>query len=96
MFWQFLFLHLEFGEMDRVAKFSRKKLIEEIMREGKVLGLHPGAVEAIAIKVADTTTEWIHSQIEYNEKDLNIKIIKELKKYHHDLAYIYENRGKII
>ena len=30
------------------------------------------------------------------EKDLNRVILKELKKYHADLAYVYENRDKII
>ena len=30
------------------------------------------------------------------EQDLNRAIVKELKKYHKDFAYVYENRDKII
>ena len=36
-----------------------------------------------------------HKQI-ITEQDLNRAIVKELKKYNRDFAYVFENRDKII
>ena len=45
------------------------------------------------LKAIQTT---LKSKTIITDKDLDRAIIKELKKYNPDLAYVYENRDKII
>lgn len=80
----------------KTIHFSESALKEEIMREGRVLRLHPGAVEIIAGAVAKDTAKWVEKRSIITKNDLNTKVGKELEKYNRDLAYIYQNRGKIV
>lgn len=75
---------------------DRQKIIDSIMKEAKVLSLHPGAVQLFADKVADNVEKWAAKRSAITEKDLDLRIAKELEQYHSDLAYIFKNRGKII
>lgn len=77
-------------------KFSRKKVISDIMFEAKVLGRHPGAAKIIAEKVADEVEKWTEKREFITEDDLRRITSTKLKKYDEDLAYIYKNYGKII
>ena len=79
-----------------VVKFSRKKLTEEILREAKVLNLHMGAAEIMTEKVVENVEKWSKRRTMFTREDLNRAVAKEIKKYNADLAYVYENRGKII
>lgn len=79
-----------------VVKFSRKKLTGEILTEAKVLGIHPGAAKVIADKVVDKVEIWAKQRTMITKTDLDRAVAKEIKKYHADLAYVYQNRGKII
>ena len=79
-----------------LAKLSKKKIHEEIKREAKVLGLHPGTSEIIADKVTDKIMNWSKKRSVITEDDLNQRLVKELEKYNKDLAYLFESKGKVI
>lgn len=76
--------------------FSRLRLKRDIMREGRVLNRHTGAVEMIAERVCDEVEKWIGDRPEITEADLNRVTAARIRKYDVDLAYVYRNRGKII
>ena len=87
------------------AKESRNGLyisadLAEIERQlhldAKGLGLHPGAADAFIGRVLRTiSTQITHRQIT-NNRQLHAAIYRELKKYHPDFAYIFQNRDKIV
>ena len=79
-----------------VAKLSKKKIHEEIKREAKVLGIHPGTAEIIADKVSEKIMSWSKKRSMITEDDLNQRMVKELEKYNKDLAYLFESKGKVI
>ena len=79
-----------------LAKLSKKKIHEDIKREAKVLGLHPGTAEIIADKVTEKVITWSKKRSMITEDDLNQKLAKEIKKFNEDLAYLFESKGKII
>ena len=78
------------------AKFSKSRLISDIIREGKTLGLHPGSTEMIADKVAEKVTAWTKGRSEITKDDLTRITARELARYNKDLSYVYKNRDKII
>lgn len=78
------------------VKFSRKKLISDIMFEARVLGRHPGSTKIIAERVADDLEKWAENREYITEDDIRRVASTKLKKYDEDLAYIYKNYGKII
>ena len=78
------------------VKFSRKKLVNEIMFEARVLGRHSGAVEIFADKVADEVEAWAKKRTYITEDDITRVASEKLKKYDEDLAYIYKNRDTIV
>lgn len=79
-----------------LAKLSKKKIHEDIKREAKVLGLHPGTAEIIADKVTEKVVTWGKKRSTVTEEDLNGKLAKEIKKFNEDLAYLFESKDKII
>ena len=80
----------------KVIKFSRKKLAKEIMQEARVLEIHSGAAEILAETVATSVEAWAKKRTMITQADLDRAVARELKKYNADLAYVYQNRGKII
>jgi hypothetical protein len=79
-----------------LAKLSKRKIHEDIKREAKILGLHPGTAEIIADNVVDKVIAWSKKRSMITEDDLNQRLGKEIKKYNADLAYLFESKGKII
>ena len=80
----------------KLIKFSRKKLQEEIMREARVLNMHSGSAEMITEKVTEAVEKWAKKRSTITREDLTRVTGKELEKYDKDLAYVYKNRDKII
>lgn len=79
-----------------IAKFSKKKLENDILHEAKVLGIGEGSAKVIAEKVSKTVFDWTKGRSEVTEDDILRITIKELKRYNEDLSYAYDNRNKII
>ncbi len=60
------------------------------------LGIPTGAAEIFADKALDAALKKINQKKIVTEKDLNLALSRELKKYNPDLAYVYKNRDTII
>ena len=81
-------------ESERV-KFSRKKLVDEIVYEARILNIHKGAAELVAMRVAREVEDWAEGT-EVGQRELNLRVAKALKRYNRDLAFLYQQRGSII
>ena len=75
---------------------DKKTLIKNLKIDARGLGIPSGAAEIFINKSIHTATKSLNSKKIITEKDLQIAITKELKKYNADFAYVYENRDKII
>lgn len=82
--------------MKTTTKFSRRALENEIIEEGRSLYISEEATAPFAKKVATEVATWVKKRGKVTESDVNIKVAKSIKKYSKDLAFIYENRDKII
>lgn len=77
-------------------QFSEVSLHRDIMREGRVLARHAGAMEIIADKVCREVSKWVRERGEVTKADLDRVTAARLRKYDADLSYLYRNRGKIL
>ena len=62
----------------------------------KALHIPSGAAETFINRTVKDATASLKSKKIITDQDLTRAIVKELKKYHKDFAYVYENRDKII
>ena len=79
---------------NRGVRFLKKRLVEEILVEAKVLNRHMGAARIVAENVEDEVANEI-TEAKTEDELMKVASVK-LKKYDRDLAYIYKNRDKII
>lgn len=75
---------------------SDKNLIKNLKIDAKAVGIPAGAAEIFIEKSLQAAAKTLKNKKIITEKDLERAITKELKKYNADLAYVYENRDKII
>ncbi len=80
----------------KAKEFSVEDLRKDILREAKILNISEPVAKTVAERVAGQLEKWTEKRAAVTEEDLNRQIAKELKKYNTDLAYVYQNRGKII
>lgn len=71
-------------------------LKQEILQEARVVRLPMGTAEVVAEKVAGQVVRWAGRRSAVTQADLNRQIAKEMQKYSPDLAYVFQNRDKII
>ena len=77
-------------------KFDEKILRRELKIDARGIGIPSGAADAfLGCVVRDVEKHFKHKQI-ITEDDLKRAVVKELKKYNADFAYVYQNRDKII
>lgn len=76
--------------------FNETEIIKELKIDARGVGIPEGAAEAFIERTMKDAKKSLKNRSIITEKDLNRTILKELKKYHADLAYVYENRDKII
>ena len=79
-----------------MKQFNVKDLEADIMREAKILKVPEGSAKAIAENVVERVEKWIKSRPAVTLSDIDRRVAKEIAKYNTDLAYVYQNRGKII
>lgn len=79
-----------------MEKNDIKNITKLLKIDAKALDIPIGAAEIFIEKTIKSTKNQLKTKKIITEKDLNRIIIKELKKYNPDLAYVYENRDKII
>ena len=76
--------------------FSKELVVKDIMKQARALNISQAAVEKYVDRVAEKVNGWVAARGKVTEDDINSIIAKEIKKYNRDIAFIYENRGKII
>lgn len=80
----------------KAKTFSIEDLKKDILHEAKLLKISETVAQMIAGRVAEKVEKWIEKRAAVTNDDLNRQLAKELQKYNADLAYVYQNRGKII
>ena len=79
-----------------IEKYSRGEIEKSLKIDVKALGIPAGSAEIFIDKTLDAVESSLGSRRIITEHDLKSAIVRELKKYHKDFAYIYQNRDKII
>lgn len=75
---------------------ERATLTKQITCDAKGVGVPTGAAKVMADRIAEKVLDWANVRGTMTEADLYRQLAKEAKKYSGDLAYVYENRDKII
>lgn len=91
--------HLKFKHRTKKSQartFSQEELKLAIMCEARALSFSLPIAEVIADSTANSVAQWVMKRPAITEDDLNRRVAKEIAKYNDDLAYVYQNRGKII
>ncbi len=73
-----------------------KNLIKNLKIDAKAVGIPAGAADIFIEESLKAVSKTLKAKKIITNKDLDRAITKELKKYNTDLAYVYENRDKII
>ena len=76
--------------------FDETAIRRELKIHAKALHIPAGAAEIFIDKTLKGALKSLKSKKIITDHDLDRAIVKELKKYHRDFAYVYENRDKII
>lgn len=79
-----------------MKKFDAQNLTKELQIDAKALNIPSGAADVFIKRTVAAVQKSLQTKSIITEKDLTKAVAKELKKYHADLAYVYENRDKII
>lgn len=79
-----------------IDETTEKSLIKTLKIDAKAIGIPAGAADIFIQKSITAAKKTLASRKLITEKDLKRALVKELKKYSADFAYVYENRDKII
>ncbi len=79
-----------------MEEIDENKIRKNLKIDAKGVGIASGAAEMFIENVMKELKKFLKSREIITEKDLNRFLVRELKKYNADLAYVYENRDKII
>ena len=76
--------------------FDERALKKDLLINAKALGIPSGAAKTFAEKITKNVGKSLKNKKLITESDLDRALLKELNIYNTDLAYVYENRDKII
>ena len=76
--------------------FDQKETIKLLKIDAKAIGIPDGAAEIFIGRTIQAALKSLKQKSIITENDWKRAITKELKKYNPDLAYVYQNRDKII
>ena len=76
--------------------FDENEIKKDLKIDAHAVGIPEGAAEIFVERTMKDAKKSLKNRSIITENDLKRAILKELKKYHADLAYVYENRDKII
>lgn len=79
-----------------MIEIDRTKLKKELLIDAKALGIPSGSAEIFVDRSINSAIKSLRPRKIITENDLKRAVTKELKKYHRDLAYVYEIRDKIV
>lgn len=80
----------------QALEFSADELQKELLRELQALRVPSGTARAVADQVVKQVGQWVEKKPAVTMDDIYRKVAAEAEKYNPDLAYVYQNRGKII
>lgn len=75
---------------------TEKSLKKELKLHAKGLGIPDGSAEIFIAETLKTVKKSLKGKSIITSADLDRLIIKTLRKYNKDFAYVYENRDTII
>ena len=78
-----------------MEELDYNKIAKELKIDAKAVGIPSGAADVFIKKALNSTKKRFKSKTIITNDDLRRTLTKELKKYNHDLAYVYENRDTI-
>ncbi len=76
--------------------FDVEQIKKDLIIDAIGLRIPIGSAEIFIDRTLKDAKKTLKSKVIITEADLKRAILKELKKYNADLAYVYENRDKII
>lgn len=76
--------------------FDETAIIKELKIDAHAVGIPSGAATAFINRALKDAKKSLKQKSIITDQDLKRALLKELKKYHADLAYVYEFRDKII
>lgn len=76
--------------------FNEGQLLDDLLSSAKALKIPSGVAESITKKILKEVRSKITKQDMISEEKLNRCISEVAQKYNPDLAYVYQNRGRII
>lgn len=76
--------------------FDEKTLLKDLKIDARALGIPDGSAKIFIELVVEAVKKKLDKKSLITEDDLKRLIVKELKKYNHDFAYVYEKRDKIV
>ena len=76
--------------------FSPENLVKELKHDSKSLGLPENSTNLIIARVLESVLTWLENRDIITTSDLERVVGCELEKYSSDLAFVYQNRNKII
>ena len=75
---------------------TKKSLTRDLHRTAKGLGIPEGSADAFIARVIPAVEKSLSHKSIITESDLTRALVRELRKYNPDFAYVYEIRDIII
>ncbi len=79
-----------------MKEYDENEIKRDLKIDARAVGIPEGAAETFINHTLKDAKKHLKDKSIITEKDLERAICKELKKYHADLAYVYQNRDTII
>ena len=79
-----------------MQEIDEAKIKRDLKIDAHAIGIPSGAAEIFIERTLKDARKSLKKSTIITEKDFNRAITKELKKYHRDFAYVYQNRDTII
>ena len=79
-----------------MQKFDESKIKRDLKIDARGVGIPSGSADIFIERALKDARKSFKQNSMITEKDFNRAITKELKKYHRDFAYVYQNRDTII
>ena len=79
-----------------MKEYDIKSIQKELEIDAKALNIPSGAASIFIKRSITAATKSLSKRTIITENDLKKAITKELRQYHPDLAYVYQNRDTII
>ena len=79
-----------------MKEYNEAEIKKDLKIDAHALGIPAGAAEIFINRTLKDAKKTLKDKSIITEKDLERAVVKELKKYHADLAYVYQNRDTII